>query len=63
MKFRYIGADADPPRRTVAFGVEFTLGEVSDVTDPRGIAKLTNNRCFEVVKRGRPRKADASDES
>ena len=50
MKFRYIGDDNDPPKQIEFMGqVAFTLGEVSEVTDPVICRKLTGNRLFESV--------------
>ena len=49
MNFRYIGDDNDPPQQTVFMGVKFRLGELSDVTDPLALKKISASRLFEKV--------------
>lgn len=50
MRFRYVGAGADPPERTVFKGLHFERdGEPVEVTDADIVAKLDGNRCFERV--------------
>jgi hypothetical protein len=45
MRFKYI--DSDGPVQTSFYGVEFVLGQYSEVSAPAAIAKLKGNRCFE----------------
>lgn len=50
-KFKYAG-DSEAPKTTTVYGVEFTLGETSDVNDENAAKKLRGMPGFEEVKSG-----------
>jgi hypothetical protein len=66
VKIVYLGCEGAPLVST-HYGVEFTIGEAAEVTDPEALAKLTNHPHFAIAdetdfipaapkRRGRPPK-------
>lgn len=55
MRYRYLGGEFEPETIVYMGQVEFTVGEIVNVTDKRMLSKLKGNRLFEAVK-GRPKK-------